>query len=129
MHLAPFMGRGHSCVSSEERVQRLILLTAGLICLTVGFFTFWLPIPVGLVLMVIGLALLLSSSPWLVARVRAMRKANPGLNRRLRVVARRLPGPLRLPLARTDTAARVRRAVRRHMARRPVDLQPGDDAA
>ncbi len=82
--------------------RQLVMITVGWFCLILGFLTFWLPIPTGLVLMAVGLALLISSSPRAVRLVRALRERHPRLDRLLLKAQPSMPRILRLAIARTS---------------------------
>lgn len=98
--------------------QRLIAVSLGWVCLIIGFLTFWLPLPTGIILMGVGLALLLSSSPRAVRTVRFLRQKFPRFDHLLDKAQEIVPGPLRRSLAKTRT-------------QRQAELQDGqeDDAA
>ena len=94
--------------SFERAVRRILLAAVGIVFLFVGFFTFWLPIPIGLVLMVVGLALLLVSSALVRGWVRALRRRYPGFDERLNRVTKNLPQPFRRALRHTEIRGRRR---------------------
>lgn len=90
---------------------RLFLLRVlGTAAFSVGFVTFWLPIPIGLILMAFGLSLLLTSSRWTKSGVRRLRKRYPGLNRALARGAAKLPPKLRRSLDRTAPRQQAKKA-------------------
>jgi hypothetical protein len=68
----------------------------------VGMVVFPLPIPVGLPMMVTGLALLISSSHAVAELVRSFRRRYPRVDARLRAVEPHIPKLLRAPLIKTD---------------------------
>ena len=68
-----------------------------------GLATVWLPIPTGLVLMVIGLTLLIASSPTIAAWARLLRRRNDGLDARLNRAEPYLPEQMQRVLAKTKT--------------------------
>ena len=79
-----------------------VLRVLAVILLLVGMVTFPLPIPVGLPMIVMGLALLISSSHAIASLVRQFRRRNPRLDAWLRAAEPRIPGLFRAPLRKTD---------------------------
>lgn len=45
------------------RIRKWALITGGTLCVILGIVTFWLPIPIGVPLILIGLPVLLRTSP------------------------------------------------------------------
>ena len=86
-------------------MRTVAIQTFAALCLFVGLVTLWLPIPTGLVLIAIGLALLLTTSPRVVRWLALLRRRYPGFDRRLARIEPFLPVPLRRALARTATLA------------------------
>ncbi|MEM9590395.1 MAG: hypothetical protein AAF967_03530 [Pseudomonadota bacterium] len=66
-----------------------------------GLATVWLPIPTGLILMVIGLTLLIASSPTIAAWARLLRRRNEGLNDKLNRATPYLPMQMQRILSKT----------------------------
>lgn len=66
-----------------------------------GLATVWLPIPRGLILMVIGLTLLVASSPTIAAWARLLRRRNAGLDDQLNRAESYLPMQMQRVLAKT----------------------------
>lgn len=75
-------------------------ITGG-ICMAAGLATVWLPIPTGLILMVIGLTLLIASSPTIAAWARLLRRRNAGLDDKLNRAELYLPMQMQRVLAKT----------------------------
>ncbi len=72
-------------------MRRVFLLALAIPCLIVGAITLPTPLPIGAVLIVIGLGLLLLASPSLRRRFLMLRRRSPSLDRRLREIEHRLP--------------------------------------
>ena len=87
-------------------LSNLILKIAGAICMIAGLATVWLPIPTGLILMVIGLTLLIASSPTIAAFARLVRRRNPGLDEKLNRAEPYLPKQMQRVLAKTKPVKR-----------------------
>ena len=75
-------------------------ITGG-ICMAAGLATVWLPIPTGLILMVLGLTLLIASSPTIAAWARLLRRRNAGLDDKLNRAEPYLPMQMQRVLAKT----------------------------
>lgn len=82
-------------------VGKLAIKVVGGLCFIAGLATLWLPIPTGLALMMIGLSLLIMSSPHVAVWLRALRRRYADLDVRLNRTEPFLPGQLRRALART----------------------------
>ena len=82
-------------------LSKLITKIAGAICMVAGLATVWLPIPTGLILMVIGLTLLIASSPTIAAWARLLRRRNEGLNDKLNRATPYLPMQMQRILSKT----------------------------
>jgi hypothetical protein len=82
-------------------LSNLVLKIAGAACMAAGLATVWLPIPTGLILMVIGLTLLIASSPTIAAWARLVRRRNPGLDEKLKRAEPYLPQQMQRVLAKT----------------------------
>ena len=54
---------------------------AGFLLILFGLPLFWTPIPIGLIMIASGVALIISNSDWARERVRTMRRFNPGFDR------------------------------------------------
>jgi hypothetical protein len=79
-------------------------ITGGL-CLVAGLATLWLPIPTGLALIMIGLSLLIMTSPHVAVWLRALRRRYADLDIRLTRSEPFLPERLRRALAKTRARA------------------------
>jgi hypothetical protein len=88
-------------VKSGSSLSNLITKIAGAACMIAGLATVWLPIPTGLILMVIGLTLLIASSPTIAAWARLIRRRNEGLDEKLKRAEPYLPMQMQRVLART----------------------------
>lgn len=73
-----------------------------------GLVVLVLPIPLGLVMIALGLTLAARHDPWLQNAIRALRGRFPGLSRRLNGLGRYLPYRARRLLVLTDPARRRR---------------------
>ncbi|ODR95163.1 hypothetical protein AUC70_05450 [Methyloceanibacter stevinii] len=82
-------------------LSNLILKIAGAVCMIAGLATVWLPIPTGVILMVIGLTLLIASSPTIAAWARLLRQRNKGLDDKLNTAEPYLPKQMQRVLAKT----------------------------
>lgn len=82
-------------------LSNLITKITGGVCMAAGLATVWLPIPTGLVLMVIGLTLLIGSSPTIAAWARLLRRRNDGLDAQLNRAEPYLPKQMQRVLAKT----------------------------
>lgn len=78
----------------------------GVLLILIGLPLFWTPIPVGLILIAAGLALLISNSDAAREFVRQRRKRHPGFDAWVRKAERVVPHPFDRILKQTD----VRRA-------------------
>ncbi len=82
-------------------LSNLITKITGGVCMAAGLATVWLPIPTGPVLMVIGLTLLIASSPTIAAWARLLRRRNAGLDDKLNRAEPYLPMQMQRVLAKT----------------------------
>ena len=82
-------------------MRKLAIKVGAILCLVLGLATLWLPIPTGLVLMLIGLSLLLMTSPQIAGWLSFLRRRYPSLDTRLRRAEPHLPRQLARALART----------------------------
>lgn len=76
-------------------LRRIIFLLTGWICLVVGLVTWPLPIPIGIPLIIIALAILARESVLVREWLRRRRALNPAFDRRVRNMRARLPEKLR----------------------------------
>lgn len=81
---------------------RLLLGATGLVFVLVGLVLWPLPIPFGLLLVLVGLMMLIPVSPATADAVKALRRRAPALDRWLKQLARRLPAPYRRILRKTE---------------------------
>ena len=72
-------------------MRKFILLTLALVLVLVGLVTFLLPIPFGIVVLVIGIAVLMMVSPTARKGFHRLRARYPSLDRRLATVEPHLP--------------------------------------
>ena len=101
-----------------SRLSNLVLKIAGATCMIAGLITVWLPIPTGLILMVIGLTLLIASSPTIAAWARLVRRRYPGLDEKLNRAEPYLPKQMQRVLAKTKPN-RTKQAPPTHEHRTP----------
>jgi hypothetical protein len=71
---------------------------ASVILIVFGAITLPLPLPTGAIALVVGLALLASTSPWMLRKLRTFRARNAKLNRTMERVEPRVPGALKKAL-------------------------------
>lgn len=83
-------------------MYRLAVQLVALVLIVVGLILFPLPIPFGLALIVIGLAMLVSSSPATARWLKGIRRRNRGTDRAIRTIETGLPEVLAGPLRTTD---------------------------
>lgn len=95
-------------------VVRLVSVAAGWVLLVVGVITTPTPVPIGLVLVAIGIFLLARDSHMARKGIRSLRKRFPALDRGLCSISHRLPRTVRAVIRRTAPLA-----TRRHMPREP----------
>lgn len=88
--------------------------SAGAIITLIGMALIWTPIPVGLILIIIGLSMTASFSPWARERIRAFRASHHEVDERAREVAKRLPEQIREAWEKTDPRRRVDDGDRSH---------------
>lgn len=93
-------------------MRHRLTLAAGWTLVVLGLLVFPLPIPLGLPMMALGLALLLPVSGAARRGLRALRRSMPGFSQRLTEAAKHLPAGLRRIIAITDPG-RSRSASRR----------------
>ena len=97
---------------------KLAIKFAAILCILAGLATLWLPIPTGLVLLALGLALLLMVSRQVARRLARLRRRYPGLDRWLQRAEPYLPGRLRAALAQTKVRTKAWPVLRKIAARR-----------
>ena len=83
-------------------LKRIAHLSAGLLLVAVGIIMTPLPIPVGLLMILVGLSLLVSVIPALRRYLVRMRRHYPETSARLRELNHKLPGFLQRLLTETD---------------------------
>lgn len=81
----------------------LIYQFIGVVLIVAGLPLFWTPIPVGLILIAAGLALIVSNSDRARDGVRALRRKHDGLDRWLCKAERIVPHPFDRILQQTET--------------------------
>lgn len=79
-------------------MQKVFLLSVSVVCLLAGAITLPLPLPTGLILLLIGLALLITNSRTAARWFRKWRERTPWFDVKLRQVEHRLPTALRRAL-------------------------------
>mgnify|MGYP000185683909 CR=1 FL=1 len=82
--------------------MRLLLALLGAVMIVIGFPLFWTPIPIGLVLIVVGLTLLVGNSVMAQNAMRGFRARNRALDRRLQETGARAPAWVRAVLDKTQ---------------------------
>ena len=85
---------------------KLAIKCAAILCILAGLATLWLPIPTGLILLALGLALLLMVSRQVAGWLARLRRRYPDLDRWLQRAEPYLPARLRRALARTKAQTR-----------------------
>ena len=97
-----------------RRFYRYARLGIGWLLLAVGIVTAPTPLPIGYLLILVGLSILVHESRFVRNRVRRLRQRYPGVGRWLNRVKHRAPGFARRVIERTDPLReRVRRPLRR----------------
>lgn len=89
-----------SGLGSEALLNLLIKLVA-IVCLIIGSITLLTPIPTGMLLIGVSIALLVPTSPTAQSWVGKLRRRHKFLDRHLHDIEPRLPTPLRTALAKT----------------------------
>ncbi len=74
----------------------------GFLLILLGLPLFWTPIPVGLIMIASGIALIISNSDWARERVRRIRRFNPGFDRWVCKAERVVPHPFDRVLKSTE---------------------------
>lgn len=87
---------------TAKRLIRWLALPIGLIIFLVGAIMFPLPIPVGLILMAVGLAIA-AMNPIMLRFIRRIRKRYPATNKKIRGITPMMPTFIRRFLKRTDS--------------------------
>ena len=82
--------------------MRFVYQTLGFLLIALGVPLFWTPLPFGLILIAIGLALILSNSDSARDWVRDKRQQHPGFNDLMSKAERVTPHPFDRILQRTD---------------------------
>jgi len=82
-------------VGMIEHVRRLALLALAVVLVAVGLVTFFLPIPLGVLPLLIGLAILMALIPRLRRWFLGLRRRYPSLDAGLTSIEPHLPSPLR----------------------------------
>lgn len=85
-----------------KTLLRWIALPVGLIIFIIGALTFPLPIPTGLILMVVGLSIA-AINPVVLRWLKNIRKQYPGANQHIRKAAPYMPKFVRRIIRRTDS--------------------------
>lgn len=88
--------------SPQHPVMRLMALIIGWLMVFAGLIILPLPIPLGLIMIVVGLALLAPHAPPVRRGIRALRRKFPGVNQKLNALKPRLPRFARLMVELTD---------------------------
>ena len=91
---------------TSKRLIRWLSLPAGVIIFFVGAVLFPLPIPLGVFLMVLGLAVA-ATNPLVLRFLKRMRKRFPRINHTLRGITHHMPPFIRRILNRTDSSHRL----------------------
>ena len=88
----------------------LLVRIVGVSLFSVGFVVFWLPIPIGAIMMVIGSLMLFGKNPKWISFVQRRRLANPLLDRAMTKLASRMPCSIRHVIADTEPPPREMQA-------------------
>ena len=83
-------------------VLTLLVQVFAAITLVFGLVAMISPIPFGLPIVVVSLAILVSTNPRLARRLRKWRKNHPETDKKIRKVTEKLPEPLAEPIRKTD---------------------------
>ncbi|WP_142848848.1 PGPGW domain-containing protein [Telmatospirillum sp. J64-1] len=84
------------------RSKRVVLLSSGSTLVVAGVATIPTPVPIGLLLIVLGLYFLARGSKTSRRAIPALRRRMPFFSRSLNVIGHRLPKPLRQFIERSD---------------------------
>jgi len=87
-------------------IRRLVTLICGFTLILLGVIITPLPIPIGLVLVIIGLALVIPALPGTTRKLRQWRRRFPAVSARLNQVAAHLPEFVRRAIRITDPNVR-----------------------
>lgn len=68
----------------DHILVKWFLIFIGLLAVLVGMITFWLPIPIGLPLMLLGLTILMRYSPYAKLKIIKLAKNSPAMYRVIR---------------------------------------------
>ncbi len=86
----------------ETTAKILVVRLIALILIISGLVLFPLPIPFGLIFIIIGLTLMISSSKTLARSIRNYRKSHPDLDEKIRIFKDKAPAIIRRPLEITE---------------------------
>ena len=93
-------------------IGRLLRIGVAIVILLAGTVLAPTPIPLGWVLIIIGLSMLVHESKWVRNRLRRLRERYPGFGARLNKAKQYAPGFARRLIERTDPLRRRRRPVK-----------------
>ena len=88
-------------------VKKWVMLSVGLVIFIIGAILFPLPIPFGLILMIIGLSMM-ATHPAVLRFLRRVRNRFPKVSARLHQVTPHLPGPLKRFIRSTEMPRKKR---------------------
>jgi len=108
-------------------IRRLVTLICGFTLILLGAIITPLPIPVGLVLIIIGLALVIPALPGTTRKLRQWRRRFPALSARLNQIAAYLPAFVRRAIRMTDPGAAPSRAHSKMSSKTPSNT-PSEDS-
>ncbi|MEC8444591.1 MAG: hypothetical protein VXZ05_10325 [Pseudomonadota bacterium] len=108
-------------------IRRLVTLICGFTLIVLGAIITPLPIPVGLVLIIIGLALVIPALPGTTRKLRQWRRRFPALSARLNQIATYLPAFVRRAIQMTDPGAAPSRAHSK-MSSKTLSNTPSEDS-
>ena len=77
-----------------KQVWNIVILVAAVLMVLIGLVTFLLPIPFGIVLLLMGISMLMMVSPPVRAWFHRLRRRYPSLDRRLASIEPHLPASL-----------------------------------
>ena len=99
-----------------KTVMRWVALPAGVVIFLLGAVLLPLPIPLGLIFMVVGLAVA-TYNPLMLRYMKKFRRRHPQTNRQLRRIAPHMPSFVQRFLRRTDTVKKKRDSVGKTVAK------------
>ena len=83
-------------------IRRSVTLVGGVLLIVAGLLVLPLPVPVGLLMIILGVSLLVPAIPALARFLKRIRHRYPITSQRLNLISPKLPGFVRLVIEETD---------------------------